>query len=195
MHKKIQQIACITSGYTFRGSVENDSAGDISIIQGKNVSSQVDSFETDTLMRISSKALRDPYFLEKNDVLLVSRGLGAGSFRSTTFVSDNENVIASSSVLILRVTDVGILPKFLSLYLNSQEGQNALSKIVTGGSLIQSILIKNLANVKIPMPPIGKQKTIIALHENTAEQERIRIRKREIQQLVLNASFIQSIKN
>jgi restriction endonuclease S subunit len=93
-------------------------------------------------------------------------------------------------VHIIRVTDVTVISKYISLYLNSAEGQKAISQIVTGGSYIQSILVKNLADLKIPLPSIHVQKTIIALHENIKEQERLRSRKQEIQQTIVNTSFI-----
>jgi restriction endonuclease S subunit len=194
MQKDLNQIASVISGYTFRDSIENEPNGDIFVVQGKNVSAGADMEDLTELVKISSNLLRAPNFLKHNDILLVSRGSGAGAFRSTVFGVTSENVIASSAVHIIRITDVTVLPKYLSLYLNSLEGQKAISQIVTGASYIQSILVKNLADLKIPIPPIHIQKTIIALHENITQQERLRIRKRELQQNIINQSFT-TLKN
>ncbi|MCX6753242.1 MAG: hypothetical protein NTW62_02790 [Candidatus Nomurabacteria bacterium] len=84
--------------------------------------------------------------MEHNDILLVSRGSGAGSFRSAVFASDDTNVMPSSSVHVIRIKDVTVLPKYVCLYLNSLDGQKALAQIVTGASYIQSILVKNLTD-------------------------------------------------
>jgi restriction endonuclease S subunit len=133
--------------------------------------------------------------LQYNDILIVSRGSGLGSFRSTVFTSSQKNVIASSSVHIIRINDVTVLPKYISLWLNSSEGQKLLLQIVTGGSYIQSILLKNLAELEIPIPPIHTQKSIVALEENIKQQQKILDRKKEIKENIINATFNNLIKN
>lgn len=195
MHKKLSQIADIVSGYTFRGSIENDLKGDIFVLQAKNISVNEDILNTMDLVTISDKSIRNPYFLEHNDILLVSRGSCIGSFRSAVFATDDKNVMPSSSVHIIRIQDVTVLPKYVSLYLNSLEGQKSLAQIVTGASYIQSILVKNLIDLEIPIPPIHTQKSIIALHENITDQERIFKRKQEIQKTIINATFTNLINN
>lgn len=195
MHKELSQIADIVSGYTFRGSIENDLNGDIFVLQAKNISANEDILHTKDLVTISDKSIRNPYFLEHNDILLVSRGSGIGSFRSAVFATKDKNVMPSSSVHVIRIQDVTVLPKYVSLYLNSLEGQKALAQIVTGASYIQSILVKNLIDLEIPIPPIHIQKSIIALHENITDQERIFKRKQEIQKNIINASFTNLINN
>lgn len=189
MHKNLSSIANILSGYAFRGAIENYEGDDIFILQAKNVILNEDILDTSKLPKISSSSLRSPYFLEDNDILLVSRGSGLGSFRSAIFKSNNKNVIASSSVSIIRVNDVTVLPKYVSLYFNSPAGQKAISQIVTGASYIQSILTKNLANLKIPIPSVRMQKIIISLNENLGRQERIIKRKKEIQREIINSTF------
>ena len=195
MHKELSEIADIVSGYTFRGSIENDPKGQIFVLQAKNISANQDILDTTDLVTVSDKSIRNPYFLEHNDILLISRGSGAGSFRSAVFASDDTNVMPSSSVHVIRIKDVTVLPKYVCLYLNSQDGQKALAQIVTGASYIQSILVKNLTDFPIPIPPIHTQKSIIALHENIINQERIFKRKQEIQKTIINASFTNLTKN
>ena len=189
MHKKLSQLSDIVSGYTFRGSIENDPNGDVFVLQAKNIQTNQDIVDVGGFTTISDKSLRNPYFLEHNDILLVSRGSGIGSFRSVIFASDELKVMPSSSVHVIRIQDVTILPKYVCLYLNSEIGQKELLQIVTGGSYIQSILVKNLIDFEIPLPPIHIQKSIIALHENITEQERILKRKQELQKNIINASF------
>jgi restriction endonuclease S subunit len=195
MQKKLSEISDIISGHTFRGSIENDPNGEIVVLQAKNIVINQDIVNTSDLIKVSNKSIRNPYFLEDNDILLVSRGSGLGSFKSAIFATEQNNVMPSSSVHVIRIKDVTVLPKYVSLYLNSEIGQKALLQVVTGGSYIQSILIKNLMDFKIPIPTIHTQKSIIALHENFYEQERVIKRKQEIQQIIINASFIKLIAN
>jgi len=195
MHKELNEIADISSGYTFRGSIENDPKGQIFVLQAKNISANQDILNTLDFITISDKSIRTPYFLEHNDILLVSRGSGLGSFRSAIFETDQNNVMPSSSVHVIRIKDVTVLPKYVCLYLNSQDGQKALAQIVTGASYIQSILVKNLSDFPIPIPPIHIQKSIIALHENMQAQERILKRKNQLKHNIINATFTNLINN
>lgn len=189
MQKKLSQLAAITSGHNFRNSIQDEVNGDIYVIQGKNIVMNQDITNTTNLVCISTQAPRSPYFLQHNDILLVSRGLDVGTFRATTFLIDNKKVIASSSVQIIRITDVSVLPKFVSLYLNSPEGQKKILELVTGGSYIRTILVKNLNELEIPIPPIHTQKLLIDLSENISDQEKIINRKKEIQQNIIKTTF------
>ncbi|MEK7538664.1 MAG: restriction endonuclease subunit S [Patescibacteria group bacterium] len=189
MQKKVQDIAQVISGYTFRSPVEKDPNGKVFVLQATNVDSARDITETGEFARISSEPPRAMSYLEYNDVLLVSRGSGLGSFRATVFALDETNVIASSSVHIIRIKDVTVLPKYISLYLNSDDGQKKISQVVTGGSYIQSILRKNLEDIDIPIPPMIKQKSIIALHENIKRQEEILERKSYLKKNIISATF------
>lgn len=184
---KLNQIARITSGYSFRGPIEHDSSGDLFVVQAKNI---VPDQDIDTLLgfsRISSDTIRNPSCLQNNDILLVSKSAGSGLIRSSLFLSEARNVIPSSSIHVLRITDVTVLPKFLSLYLNASEGQKALSFIVSGHSSIRSISLKQLKDLEIPIPSMHKQKMIISLRENILQQERIRVRQCELHEEIYNA--------
>jgi restriction endonuclease S subunit len=189
MHSKLNQLASISSGYTFRGSIENDQRGTIFVLQAKNISANKDVSDITELTMVSDKSIRNPYFLEHNDILLVSRGSGLRSFRSAVFKSQEKNVMPSSSVHVIRVKDINVLPKYVSLYLNSDVGQKELLQIVTGGSYIQSILVRNLNEFEIPIPPMHTQKSIIALNENLNQQELILKRKSELKKNIISATF------
>lgn len=190
MFKKLQEIAEVRSGYTFRGAFNHQRDGDIFVIQAKDLKIDNESLKIGDLQKVGSDSLRNPFFLQYNDILIVSRGTGAGSFRSTVFTSEKENIIASSSVYIIRVKGLDVLPKYLSLYLNSNEGQKKIMETIIGSSYVQSIVIKNLINLSIPIPSIDKQKTIIELSENIKEQEKIIIRKKQLKENILNSVFI-----
>jgi hypothetical protein len=195
MHKELSEIADIVSGYTFRGSVENDPKGGIIVLQAKNIGANQDVVDISDFAKVSNASIRTPNFLEYNDILLVSRGSGLSSFKSAIFTTDQNNVMPSSSVHVIRIKDITILPKYVSFYLNSEIGQKALFQIVTGGSYLQSVLVKNLMDFKIPIPPIHVQKTIIALHENMQTQDKILKRKNELKKNIINATFTNLIKN
>lgn len=186
MHLK--DIVEVIPGYAFRGSIEVSASGDIRVLQARNIVLGEDFVDVGGLVATAGGPPRGSSFLQKGDVLLVARGMGAGSFKSTIYESEAGNVIASSSVYILRVTSAHVLPGFLSSYLNSPSSQQALAGILTG-SFIGALPKSELLNVKIPIPPLTKQKAIVDLHENIRTQQDILDRKNKLKQNIISAIF------
>lgn len=193
MIKKIKEIAEINSGYTFRKSIKDDPKGDTFVVQAKNISYS-NSLELDDLIKISSSIIKNNNFLEYNDIMIVSRGTGLGSFKSGIFLN-KEEVIPSSSLHVLRIKDVTVLPKYVFVYLNSEYGQKELFQATTGGSYIRSLPIKNLLELEIPIPPIHSQKLFISLYENIQRQKDIQNRKNDINKKIMSTAFIRIIEN
>ena len=162
MQTKITNVADIINGYTFRGAIETIKNSDVFVLQAKDIIQGQNISDTNKLTPIAFKGVRTASFLQKNDVVVVSRGTGAGSFRSVVFNS-NENVIASSSLLILRIKKKEILPEYVSLYLNSSYGQNKILETVVG-SYIHAISRKKFEEeIKIPIPSLEKQESLVKL--------------------------------
>lgn len=195
MYSKLNELAEIFSGYTFRNSIKDENGGVISVLQAKDVLANVVIQDTSFLTKVSDSSFRNPLYLKNNDVLITSRGAQYGSFKSTVFVSDNPMVMPSSSLVVIRIPGQNLLPKYLSWYLNSDGGQKAIMQLATGGSFIRSILPKKLGELTIPLPNLEIQKSIIVLHENMEKQEKLLTRKHTIIQKVINAQLINLSNN
>lgn len=192
---KLRDIGYITLGYSFRAAVTPDENGAIFLLQASNVIRGVPITDTNGLTPISFEMPGYAGHLRESDVLLVSRGgTKEGTFRSTVFMSNAENVIASASILIIRITSINVLPEYLSLYLNSKRGQNALTEIVTG-SYIGSIPKKELEKVNVLIPDLKKQKAIIDLYQNMQMQQKILDRRNKLKQQVIEATFTNLTKH
>ena len=190
---KLIDIADIYSGYAFRSSIEDNPKGDISILQAKNIFANEDFIHTNNLLKLSSDDIRKPFFLKKGDILLVSRAAGIGSFKATIFVSDDNNIIASSSLIVIRIKDNSILAKYLCTYLNSDIGQREIVNTIKNNLYLQFVTISSLSNLKLTIPNINIQKNIILLQENVLEQNKILNRKKEILTNIINNTFTQLI--
>ncbi len=184
----IKDFGQVMAGYAFRGAIKPDINGHIFVFQAKDLIQGEPVANTTALTKISDEVPSYGGHLRRNDVVLVARGMKAGAFRSTVFTASDDNVIASSSVHVIRIIGQNILPEFLSLYLNSKEGQDALTNIVTG-SYIGAIPRRELEKIKIPIPPLQKQEALIHLFRNMREQKKILDRKSEITQNIINATF------
>lgn len=117
-----------------------------------------------------------------------------GSFRSTIFASEASNVVASSSVHVIRVKAANVMPEYISHFINSKEGQDSLSQIVSG-SYIGAVPRRELEKIEIPIPPLRKQAALVHLYQNLREQERVLDRKREIAQNIIDATFKSLVAN
>jgi len=184
--RAIKETANIIGGYTFRGAIKPTVDGSIYVIQAKDINKNEYVKSIDKLTKISLEIPRSNSYLKYDDVLLTSRGADGRSFKSTLYKSKANNVVASSSIYIIRIKAENILPEYLSLYFNSIEGQKALYKIVTGAQ-IRAINRKDLEEMKIPLPLLEKQKILTALYENINRQVKITARIKDIKQNIMNA--------
>ncbi len=191
---KLHDIATITSGYAFRGAITPDKDGNILVFQAKDLIRGVPVIDTESLTRVPFDMPGYAGHLKTNDVLLIARGMKAGAFRATVFMSEAKNVIASSSVHIIRVSSPEINPEYLSYYLNSRAGQIALAGIVTG-SYIGALPRRELEKIEIPIPVLEKQKTIINLYKNIEKQQGITEHRSELKKQIINATFSNLIKH
>lgn len=184
----LKDISDIIYGYTFRGAIIADSQGDTYVFQAKDLVQGAPVIHTDSLTRIIHPSKGRIGFLQKNDVLLVARGMKSGAFRSTVFLSDAQNVIASASVHIIHVTSSNVMPEYVSQYLNSDGGQTSLVDIVSG-SYIGAILRKDLEDIDVPVPTLEKQHLLVDLYKNIQEQKRLSDREIEIKQSLINSIY------
>jgi restriction endonuclease S subunit len=185
---KIKEFANIISGYTFRGTIENHLNGDVFVIQAKNIVAGEDIKDSQNLTKIFFNGAHGASFLQKNDILVVSRGYGRNAFRASVFKSGINNVIASSSTIIIRIINNEVLPEFISVFINSSEGQKLIMESVTG-STIKAILRGKFRKISVPIPSIDRQEIIIKLANNLKRQEKICARKIQIKKNIANSIF------
>lgn len=185
---ELRALATVIAGRHFRDAIEPVSNGSVCVFQARDLVQGEPFEDSNKLTRISAEFPGYDGFLKKNDVLLIARGMKAGSFRSTVFASDASNVIASSSVHVLRIISPVVLPEYVSCYLNSKEGQAALLEIVSG-SYIGAIPRRELERIDIPILPMRSQETLVKLYDNMREQQRILDREKELKQNIVNATF------
>lgn len=96
----------------------------------------------------------DKYAVKKNDVVVTSK-----SSKIKTVVVDiepKEKILATGGMIIVR-PDIKLLnPTYLKIFLDSEQGQNAL-KSIQKGTIIVTINSKELSTVLIPVIDINKQ--------------------------------------
>jgi restriction endonuclease S subunit len=158
------------------------------VLQAKDVQIGFPIASTADLPVVSQAPVRSEAYLKKGDVVLVARASGPGSFRSAVFEIDTPRVVASGSLLIVRPNTEIVLPEYVSVYLNSNEGQRQLGEKLSGAT-IKAISRSALEDIQIPLPSIETQRTIVALDQNIRKKEQLYARKTQIERSMLNYLF------
>ncbi len=94
---------------------------------------------------------------DDGDVLLSKDG----TVGKTALVNNNEIFVVLSSLAILSPKPSIVHSKFLYLFLNSPEFQEKAISSKTGAA-IKRIVLKNIKEYKIPLPPLSEQNRIIS---------------------------------
>ncbi len=167
----LSRVASIHSGYSLRNSVQAyNTAPNVAWIQPMHVVEQNLPAEP----AIYVKLARNITVLKEGDVLLTNRV----HFKAATFHQKNDvDVLAAIGIWIIRPTSEAIDSTFLTFWLNSAQGQQALKGISSKFTTLQSIRKEDLGNLSIPDVPMSQQKQLANLYscyikQNTLQQQR-----------------------
>ncbi len=164
--KDLKVIAEVIAGYSFRTALQGKKDALLFVLQAKNIFDDgvVGEYNLDG---IDFENYRSKAIVKKNDVVVSSRG----SFRAGLVKLENKNIIASSSVYIIRLKNKNIKPEYLAIYLNSTEGQKQLVESSTGVT-IKSIRKNDLENIKITLPDLEVQEKIIKIYDTNKKLQK-----------------------
>jgi restriction endonuclease S subunit len=182
---KLKDYVEIYRGY--RGLKENENDDKVKIIQISNLNSSfIDNNELD-IISYDSNMKKD--LLQNNDIIFsrITRNFQC----HLVHIEDNEKVIASENIIILRVKDNKFLsPHYLKEYLNSENGKNSVfaNQVKSVSTMIQ---INGLSETYINLLPMDKQLEIEKL--SISKYEELINNKKKIASI--NSSIINLLDN
>src|SRR5262245_14338321 len=166
-------IATIRSGYLFRERIKPDASGQYLVVQAGDILPDA-GFSGSSLVRVSLPDVKQSQFLEKGDVLFISRGPRK---QAIAIAWPIENSIATSQFFVLR-PDERMLPEFLAWYINQRPAQRYIEEHSTGtsASLINLDAMKGLP---VEAPPVETQARITKIHK-------LSLREKELMEAIQN---------
>lgn len=111
--------------------------------------------------------IKPDYFLRRGDILLPNRGT-----RCTAYVYDLSltNVLVGAQFYIIRPNEGKVRADYLAWFLRTDVAA-AHFALRRKGTLVQTVQRKDVLELELPLPPLAKQDTLIAL-DDLAIQER-----------------------
>lgn len=104
----------------------------------------------------------------KNNSLVLSK-MGAPIKMAVLNINENKKVLANGNLYVLELDTERINPYYLNAFFNSEDGKNALKRIMVG-TTIPSIPIKELKNLIVPLPDMDDQNKIANEYMNTLDE-------------------------
>jgi len=166
---KLKEIAVFRAGYPFRGRIEEIPGAGVRVIQMKDVDPSK-GISWSGLSETELTGRKQPDLLNPEDILFLARG-----FRNFAVQLDKitGSVVASPHFFHITLKpESNILPAFLAWQINQVPAQQHLKTSALGTS-IPSIRRAELAELPIAIPPIEKQRQVVALEQAWQREQEV----------------------
>lgn len=169
MIRSLAGLAHVQSGHPFRGSVPPVPGGNAFALQMRDISLD-NGVAWNGLVQTQIDGRKAPEWLQSGDVVFVARG-------ARNFAVCLQDVplpaVCSQYFFLLRVkASSGLLPDFLAWQINGAPAQRYLASNAEGSDQL-SIRRGILENLSIVVPPITKQRLIVALANQAIQEKKI----------------------
>lgn len=175
MEVPLGRIAEVRMGYSFRSRLEVDMAGDVAVIQMKDIDED-NLLQADGLTRIDMPELKARHLVQQGDLLFRSRGM---SNSAAVVGAGLERAVLAAPMLLIRPHPGAVEPAYLQWFVNLPATQATLSAQATG-TAVKMVGIAALEQLAVAVPPPREQQRIVEISRLAARE--IRLLKDLIQQ-------------
>lgn len=184
---KLSELAEVRSGHTFREALEHDPAGDVHVLQIKDVRQQ-SVIDPQTLIAIRWTARPTSARLQTGEIAVIARG----DINCAALYKGGQPVVATSQFFIVSSNRLDVLPEYLCWMINLPQSQRSLER---SGSSIQAITKAALKNMTIPLPPLTTQHKLLGLQHLWNEEDRLIAHMQENRTQMLQGIYQHLIKD
>jgi len=190
MEKKITELADIQLGYQFRKKMDlNDSHGNWVI--------QIRDFDEnhilikESLSRVRIDKPADHYFINKGDVLFLSRGYRNWA---AAIIDDIQDTLAVSNFFVVKIKNKSIMPEYLAWYINQTPAQEYFHNIARRGTHMPVITLAAFKELTIEVPDINTQHKVVELSRLAEKEKKLITELQEKRSLFINALCLNASK-
>jgi hypothetical protein len=158
--------ARLSAGFPFRGAIDALPAGDVAVIQMRNIEGELINWSS--LTRVSLPTKRAVEFLASGDVIFTTRG-------RRNFAVALEDVpspaVCSPHFFVMQSREPDkLLPAFLAWQINQKPAQDYLQQAATGSHIL-NITRAAIEGLPLALPPVEVQHALLEL-ASAARHER-----------------------
>lgn len=159
MNSTLKSLVTLSAGHSFRGSIENNPKGDVTVIQMKDVDVEK-GLDTSSLFRVHLAGRKKPDYLQQGDILFVGRG-----YRIFAVLIEQplENTVAGSHFFVLKANHQNVRADYLAWYINHKQAQHYFSQHAVGSAL-PHVNRTTLEALPVVLPPLTIQEAIVKAH-------------------------------
>lgn len=156
----LKRVAKLFAGHPFRGRIEHDPEGTVSVVQLKNVDPVLGVNEK-RLPKVEPTGRRRPVYLEEGDILFVNRGM---RFFGVLIDKPLQKAVAAPHFFIIKAETKLLLPGYLAWLMNSKQAQRYYGQCAAGTAL-PHITRKTLEALPVPLPSLKRQALIAKAYQ------------------------------
>ena len=186
MKVKLEKIATVQTGYSFRSRLESLESGAVAVIQMKDLTS-ANRVSCDELVRVDMEMPKEHHLVRAGDLVFRSRGLTSNS---ALLMDDPGAAVLAAPLLRIRVTSASVLPEYLNWTISQLPAQSYLTSCAEGTAL-KMISKQSLENLELVIPSLARQRFVIEMAALAAEEERILKALTEKRQQYISATLVQ----
>ncbi|MCC5789676.1 MAG: hypothetical protein JJT75_08575 [Opitutales bacterium] len=166
----IQLAFCgkISLGQSFRRAVREDVKSRHFVLQSRDLSPE--GCLSSDLMPMGTTNEPPKTNIAPGDIVVLCRGV---RFNAGVVHTLPGPTTAQSMFYIVRLrADCGLTPEYVASFINTPAVQDHLKSLAKGAT-VQHLKVDDLGSLRIPVPPMAQQRTLVALARAIAEEQKL----------------------
>ena len=156
LQMKLGQIADVRMGYPFRSRLEHEPAGDVAVIQMKDID-DAELRNVQDAIRVLLPEGKAHHLIHEGDLIFRSRGR---SNSVALVTADIGRAVLAAPMLLIRPR--GVVPAYLMWFINLPATQAALASLSEGTS-VRMISKEAIQDLNVVVPSLARQRQIVAV--------------------------------